>query len=113
LVLPIPGWALAPLAQLAEHFTCNEDVIGSIPIGGSMMKLWLIERIDGMCGYDEYDSFVVAASSPVKAFNVIAKTHPNRAYSTWPVNFNQVKITEIGIAASKKQTIILGSFNAG
>jgi hypothetical protein len=26
---------LASLAQLVEHFTCNEDVVGSIPTGGS------------------------------------------------------------------------------
>ena len=25
----------APVAQLVEHLTCNEDVIGSNPIGGS------------------------------------------------------------------------------
>lgn len=26
----------APLAQLVEHLTCNEDVVGSIPTGGSI-----------------------------------------------------------------------------
>lgn len=26
----------ATLAQLVEHFTCNEDVVGSIPTGGSI-----------------------------------------------------------------------------
>jgi hypothetical protein len=28
----------ASLAQLAEHFTSNEEVIGSIPIGGSKVN---------------------------------------------------------------------------
>ncbi len=27
--------SVASLAQLVEHFTCNEGVIGSNPIGGS------------------------------------------------------------------------------
>ena len=27
---------LATLAQLVERFTCNEDVVGSIPTGGSI-----------------------------------------------------------------------------
>ena len=27
---------IASLAQLVEHFTCNEDVIGSNPIGSSI-----------------------------------------------------------------------------
>jgi hypothetical protein len=26
----------ASLAQLVEHLTCNEDVVGSIPTGGSI-----------------------------------------------------------------------------
>ena len=28
----------ATLAQLVEHLTCNEDVVGSIPTGGSILK---------------------------------------------------------------------------
>ena len=28
---------LATLAQLVEHLTCNEDVVGSIPTGGSIL----------------------------------------------------------------------------
>ena len=27
---------IATLAQLVEHLTCNEDVVGSIPTGGSI-----------------------------------------------------------------------------
>ena len=27
----------ATLAQLVEHLTCNEDVVGSIPTGGSIL----------------------------------------------------------------------------
>lgn len=34
----------APVAQLVEHLTCNEDVIGSNPIGGSIL------RADGKVG---------------------------------------------------------------
>ena len=29
----------ASVAQLAERFTCNEDVVGSIPIGSSSIAL--------------------------------------------------------------------------
>ena len=28
---------IATLAQLVEHLTCNEDVVGSIPTGGSIL----------------------------------------------------------------------------
>ncbi len=38
----------AGLAQLAEHFTCNEDVVGSIPTSGSTHCLVLLDTI--MCG---------------------------------------------------------------
>ena len=31
----------ATLAQLVEHLTCNEDVVGSIPTGGSISKEFL------------------------------------------------------------------------
>ena len=30
---------IATLAQLVEHLTCNEDVVGSIPTGGSILFL--------------------------------------------------------------------------
>ena len=30
----------ATLAQLVEHLTCNEDVVGSIPTGGSILRVW-------------------------------------------------------------------------
>ena len=39
-----PGWYRwtkkknATLAQMVEHLTCNEDVVGSIPTGGSMPR---------------------------------------------------------------------------
>ena len=29
---------VATLAQLVEHLTCNEDVVGSIPTGGSIFN---------------------------------------------------------------------------
>ena len=28
----------ATLAQLVEHLTCNEDVVGSTPTGGSILN---------------------------------------------------------------------------
>ena len=31
---------LARIAQLVEHLPCKQEVIGSIPIAGSMNKLW-------------------------------------------------------------------------
>lgn len=27
----------APVAQMEEHLTCNQDVAGSIPVGGSLL----------------------------------------------------------------------------
>ena len=33
----------ATLAQLVEHLTCNEDVVGSIPTGGSILNFFSSE----------------------------------------------------------------------
>ena len=33
----------AAIAQLVEHFLGKEEVMGSCPIGGSMIKVWLQE----------------------------------------------------------------------
>ena len=35
---PVKKPQYAPVAQLAEYFTCNEDVAGSIPVWGSKLK---------------------------------------------------------------------------
>ena len=37
----------ATLAQLVEHLTCNEDVVGSIPTGGSIFvpnDFWFLSK---------------------------------------------------------------------
>ena len=41
---------IATLAQLVEHLTCNEDVVGSIPTGGSIFvsgysAVWLVHSL--------------------------------------------------------------------
>lgn len=39
---------IASLAQLVEHFTCNEDVTGSNPVGGSEWMYQLIQTNRGL-----------------------------------------------------------------
>ena len=38
----------ATLAQLVEHLTCNEDVAGSTPAGGSI-ELLIKKKFSGRC----------------------------------------------------------------
>ena len=73
------------------------------------MKLYLISQ-DRNCGYDSYDSAVVAATTPEKARLII----PGNDKDTWCKNEFDVTVTEIGTAArGTKAGVILASFNAG
>ena len=47
-------WQTAPLAQLAERDTCNIDVIGSIPVGGSVVK-WSMKDPHSPAGLEDID----------------------------------------------------------
>ena len=89
------------------------------------MKLYLVSRTD-LCGYDEYDSFVVAAESEINAL----KWHPNGQkkediseymegditspyfYYGWTKNL-YVQVEYIGESNSLVEKVIISSFNAG
>jgi len=69
-------------------------------------KLWLLKRTDNV-SYDEYDSFVVRATTEKKA-RVIARK--NNSVSSWT---DDVFIECKRLSVRGKAEIILGSFNAG
>jgi hypothetical protein len=75
------------------------------------MKLFLLTRPDS-CGYDEYDSAVVAAVSRQAA----AKTNPSGSTEdggSW-VPLSKVKVEYLGAARrGTKAGVICASFNAG
>lgn len=79
------------------------------------MKLFLLTRPDS-CGYDEYNSAVVAAISAKRA----AKTNPDGfttedvdSFGTWAPR-SKVKVEYIGVARKgTKEGVICASFNAG
>lgn len=81
------------------------------------MKLWLISR-PGRCGYDEFDSAVVAARSEEAA----RRTHPDgrtdwdgkrELYDSW-TEADSVTVVCIGRAAVGIDAgVICASFNAG
>ena len=82
------------------------------------MELYLVERLDQF-GYDEFDSFVVAALDEEEAM----KTHPFREewdgisqpYGSWTTS-DKVLVTHLGQATENKyenRTVLIASFNAG
>lgn len=76
------------------------------------MGIYLVSRTDTV-GYDEYDSFVVVASSPAEAKSFLDDLYGGRdRYGSWSYQ-NEVKL--IGTASKEytEPTEILGSFNAG
>lgn len=73
------------------------------------MKMYLIKF--ETCGYDMYDSFVVAAQDKKDLINIIKKEHSGWSH---PVDFDGgYSIKEIGEYKFKTPKIIIGSFNAG
>lgn len=83
------------------------------------MKLYFVTRTDDW-GYDDFDSFVVAAESEENAL----KFHPHGKYFEeddyfdngevyqWTSREN-LKIECIGESYSKEEKVIIASFNAG
>lgn len=67
------------------------------------MKLYLVERTDCV-NYDEFDSFVVRASSEDEAFSMCKRQEEELTRC-------EVKITQL--TNRGEATVILGSFNAG
>jgi len=81
------------------------------------MKLFLISQ-DEDCGYDTYDSAVVAAETPEEA----SKMHPSgdnkrfgKTWSAWCNKPESVTVEYLGEAdiSIKEPTVICASFNAG
>jgi hypothetical protein len=70
-----------------------------------MMKLYLIKRKD-VCGYDEYDEFLVRAEDEDEALEVL--TTYNSAYYLKKENLTFEIIESFG-----EKKIIIESFNAG
>lgn len=80
------------------------------------MKLWLISQTVN-CGYDVYDSAVVAAHHETHARHM----HPGgsvvgwqQKYGTWAYEPDQVTVTLLGEALEgTKPGVVCASFNAG
>ena len=75
------------------------------------MNIYQISRDDDSVGYDEFDAFVVAATSEEEARS-IASTRDHEFGKAWmDPNFASCKL--VGRACSKTVAgIVLGSFNA-
>ena len=73
-----------------------------------ILNLYLVERPDRP-GWDEFDSFVVAAATVEEA----RQTRPG-SYGGWARDIATLKVTLVGVAvADVKPGIVLASFNAG
>lgn len=82
------------------------------------MYLYLVTDPEGG-GYDEFDSFVVATTSPEKAklYNPKGKLYPCQDWSyngAWSKSPNKIEATLIGVAAPSilEGEIVISSFNA-
>ena len=67
------------------------------------MKLWLVTRTDNV-GYDEFDGFVVRATTAKRAAEMAAERSRRCPWST-------AVVTEVQVDGD--EAIILESFNAG
>jgi hypothetical protein len=73
------------------------------------MNIYLLERV-GRVGYDEYDGFVIAATSETEARNLCDSADEGDIWD----NQLDVTCTLVGTASEDTEKgIILGSFNAG
>ena len=70
------------------------------------MAIYLVERTDEV-DKDQYDSFIIAAKSPIEAFELAVKRACGRGF----MNGNGVVVKELD--PQMKSGIILGSYNAG
>jgi len=93
--------------------------------------IFLVARPGGHQGYDEYDSFVIAAPDDASA----RRTHPTdddwspkwcdtqecwvdgdnepKMYHAWTTDIEELEVTRIGDATSGKLGVLCSSFNAG
>jgi hypothetical protein len=76
--------------------------MGREEAGGFGVKMFLVWADEH--DYDEYDSFVVAANSPVEAMKLAHEL---------PCSEMEMNVEYIGEAFKNEACIILGSFNAG
>lgn len=79
------------------------------------MKLWLISQEEN-CGYDTYDSAVVAAETEDAARRTLPSDYERwgRKYSAWASSPDNVTAELIGEAAPNVEAgVVLASFNAG
>jgi hypothetical protein len=75
------------------------------------MNLYLLTRTDNV-GYDEFDSFVIAANTEEEAL-ALKRPEPDDNYPTWAQD-KDVEVKLIGTTTEYTEpTDILGSFNAG
>ena len=92
------------------------------------MNIYLVKRIDSV-SYDEYDSFICTAENEINA----RKTYPSYTFyehrnnhwfdtrlgnsatgcDEWIDDIKTLAIEKIGISQSKKECVILASYNAG
>ena len=70
------------------------------------MKLWYLERTDGV-GWDDYDSFVIRAATKAGAID-ISLTH---GWGASNAGYDDIDCTEL--LQDGEPDIIIGSFNAG
>ena len=73
------------------------------------MSLWLVKRPDGRVGYDEFDAFVVRASTPDQAKAWAATKAADEGREAWLA----ADVIVEAVLSKGKDGIILGSFNAG
>ena len=89
------------------------------------MNIYHVNRLAGT-GYEEYSDFVVVAASedearrtcPNQYCEIKDTDHPrsiDEYCDSWPVSFNEVEVTLIGVAIEKEQEkrIVCASYHAG
>lgn len=79
------------------------------------MRLWVISQTEN-CGYDSYDSAVVAAETEAKARVTMPSEYEEfgKQYGGWCSAASKVKVELIGHAIpGTKPGVICASFNAG
>ncbi len=75
------------------------------------MKLFLVSRLDSI-GWDEFDSFVVAAENEKSALEFHPTGDKKGGYG-WTMRKEDIGIECIGESNSKVEEVIIASFNAG
>ena len=74
------------------------------------MLIWLVERTDNV-GWDEYDAFIIMASSELKARQLANEGSADEGH-LW-TDISIVKANPIGQTEETVERVVLGSFNAG